>query len=259
MLRTLPVLVLAGALTARMIVPAATSSAQPVSPIVITVPDARLAACRQKLSSVLPIVADSRQGADGQVRPVARPPARALRAGLTAATRALDRRTRRGISCRRPQEGVRTMPCVSDLPIDLQERLGARDLIVFDAECVLCSGFFHFVLRHDHAGRFAFVTAQSSLGTTLYHALDLPTDAYETNLVLVGGRIHRHAGAFAAAMGALGWPWRLAACVGWLPGWLTRPAYLAVARNRYRLFGRHDTCLVPTPEVRDRFLAGGWT
>ncbi|WP_238367035.1 thiol-disulfide oxidoreductase DCC family protein [Mesobacterium pallidum] len=148
---------------------------------------------------------------------------------------------------------------VSDLPPDLQARLGGRDLIVFDGVCVLCSGFFRFVLRHDRAGRFAFVTAQSQLGTALYAALGLPTTEYETNLVIVEGRIHRHAGAFAAAMGALGWPWRLAAPIGLMPRWLTTPAYLLIARNRYRLFGRHDSCMVPPPDLRARFLAGGWS
>ncbi|GGL60209.1 thiol-disulfide oxidoreductase DCC family protein [Wenxinia marina] len=148
----------------------------------------------------------------------------------------------------------RPLARTADLPPDLRAALGARDLIVFDGECVLCSGFFRFMLRHDRAGRFSFATAQSPLGQALYRALGLPTDEFETNLVIVDGRIHGKLGAFAAAMGALGWPWRALSALRLIPAPLGDPAYRLVARNRYRLFGRYDTCLLPTPDIRARFL-----
>ena len=92
------------------------------------------------------------------------------------------------------------------VPEPLATLVGDRDLIVFDGECVLCSGFFRFMLRHDRAGRFCFATAQSPLGQSLYQALGLPKDNFETNLVFVDGRVYGHLDAFAAAMGALGAP-----------------------------------------------------
>ncbi|MEQ9242563.1 thiol-disulfide oxidoreductase DCC family protein [Roseovarius indicus] len=147
---------------------------------------------------------------------------------------------------------------LSDLPQDLRDRIAGQDLVVFDGECVLCSGFFRFMLAHDRAGRFRFATAQSPLGTELYTALGLSTEEYETNLVIVGGRIHEKLDAFAAAMRVLGWPWRGLSAVRVLPGWLKTPAYTAIARNRYRLFGRYETCMMPDAAVRARFLQGGW-
>ena len=143
---------------------------------------------------------------------------------------------------------------VADLPADLAARLTGRDVIVFDGVCVLCSGFFRFVLRHDRRARFGFATAQSPLGQALYRALDLPTDDFETNLVIVDGRVYQRLDAFAAAMRALGWPWAGLSALRWLPAALKDPAYHAIARNRYRLFGRTDTCLIPTPDLRARFL-----
>ncbi|MEM7491543.1 MAG: DCC1-like thiol-disulfide oxidoreductase family protein [Pseudomonadota bacterium] len=127
-------------------------------------------------------------------------------------------------------------------------------MIVFDGVCVLCSGFFRFVLDRDRAGRFRFVTAQSALGQAMYRDLGLPADVFETNLVIVDGRIHQRLDAFAAAMSALGWPWRALAVARVLPGPLKDWAYHRIARNRYRLFGRTETCLIPGPEVRGRFL-----
>ena len=148
------------------------------------------------------------------------------------------------------------MTRIEDLSPDLHGT--PRDLVVFDGVCVLCSGFFRFVLRHDRRRRFAFVSAQSALGTRLYEALGLPTDDYETNLVIVDGEIHQRLGAFFAAMRALGAPWGVLAPLRHLPDALLDPAYHALARNRYRVFGRTEACLVPTPDLRARFAPGGW-
>ncbi|WP_179379213.1 thiol-disulfide oxidoreductase DCC family protein [Jannaschia marina] len=132
--------------------------------------------------------------------------------------------------------------------------IGRHDLIVFDGVCVLCSGFFRLMTRIDRSGRFRFATAQSDLGQALYRDLGLPTDDFETNLVIVDGVIHQRLDAFAAAMRAVGWPWRALAVASWLPAMLKDPLYHAIARNRYRLFGRRDHCMVPSPELAARFL-----
>lgn len=150
------------------------------------------------------------------------------------------------------------MTPVTALPGDLQQALGDCDVIVFDGECVLCSGFFRFMLRHDKGGRFHFATAQSPLGTALYRALDLPTTDYETNLVVVGGRIFTRLDAFAAAMRALGGIWRVPALCRFLPGPIKHPLYHLIARNRYRIFGRYDACMIPDEQVKSRFLPTGW-
>ena len=150
------------------------------------------------------------------------------------------------------------MTPVSSLPDDLQKALGGLDAVVFDGECVLCTGFFRFVLRHDKSQRFAFACAQSPLGQDLYRALDLPTDEFETNLVIVNGLIYQRGDAFAHAMRALGWPWALSYPLVFVPGFIKDPIYHLIARNRYRLFGRYDTCLFPDDDLRARFLPGGW-
>ncbi len=147
---------------------------------------------------------------------------------------------------------------VSDLPEALRHRIHDQDLIVFDGECVLCSGFFVLMLRIDRAARFQFVVAQSELGHALYEALGLPTDDYETNLVMVDGRIHTHLDAFASAMQAVGGIWWMLSLCRFLPSPLKRFLYFRIARNRYALFGRRDTCLLPDAQVRARFLPDGW-
>ncbi|MGJ8627494.1 MAG: thiol-disulfide oxidoreductase DCC family protein [Sulfitobacter sp.] len=147
---------------------------------------------------------------------------------------------------------------MQNLPSDLASNQALQSLIVFDGECVLCSGFFRFMLRHDQPPTFKFATAQSSLGQSLYQALGLPKDNFDTNLIIVNGAIQGHLDAFAAAMVKLGWPWRVLGLLHWLPQWIKMPLYRLIARNRYRLFGRYDQCMIPDLETRARFVLGGF-
>ncbi|MEX0308159.1 MAG: thiol-disulfide oxidoreductase DCC family protein [Ruegeria sp.] len=132
------------------------------------------------------------------------------------------------------------------------------DLIVFDGECVLCSSFFQFILRHDRDERFRFATAQSPLGQQLYTRLNLPTKEFETNLVIVDGKAHQKLDAFAAAMQALPGAWRVLSLCRFLPSFLKNPLYRIIARNRYALFGRREMCLVPDSSLISRFAPDGF-
>jgi predicted DCC family thiol-disulfide oxidoreductase YuxK len=133
-----------------------------------------------------------------------------------------------------------------------------QDTIVFDGECVLCSGFFNFMLTRDTAQRFKFATAQSPLGQRLYGELGLPTRDFETNLVIVNGKVHQRLDAFAAAMKSLPGGWPVLSLCRFLPGWIKDPFYNSIARNRYKIFGRTQTCMVPDPDLRARFLPEGF-
>ncbi|MFG1377391.1 thiol-disulfide oxidoreductase DCC family protein [Xanthobacter autotrophicus] len=127
-----------------------------------------------------------------------------------------------------------------------------QDLIVFDGACVFCSGFARFMVRCDRKQRFRFVVAQSDTGRALYRRYGLDPDLMETNIVVVNRRAHLRMRAFAAAMGAIGWPWAVFQPLGWLPAGLTDRLYDVIARNRYR-FGRR-ACASPSPELRARLL-----
>jgi predicted DCC family thiol-disulfide oxidoreductase YuxK len=126
------------------------------------------------------------------------------------------------------------------------------DMILFDVTCIFCSGFARFMHRRDSAGRFRFVTAQSATGRALYLKYGLDPDDMTTNIVIVDGVAHTRMAAFAAAMRALGGPWRLAAWPGLLPRRLGDWIYDRIARNRY-VFGRRS-CAVPPPELKARLI-----
>jgi predicted DCC family thiol-disulfide oxidoreductase YuxK len=131
--------------------------------------------------------------------------------------------------------------------------------ILFDGVCNLCNGFVQFVIRHDAAGYFRFAALQSATGQALLAAhgqQDLASGATDPDSVIVveGGRVYTHSTAVLRIAGHLGGVWRLAA-VGWLLPRTWRDAlYRYVARHRYRWFGRQESCLLPTPALRGRFL-----
>jgi predicted DCC family thiol-disulfide oxidoreductase YuxK len=127
-----------------------------------------------------------------------------------------------------------------------------QDIIVFDVTCIFCSGFARFMHRRDIGHRFLFVTAQSDTGRDLYHKYSLDPDDMTTNIVIVDGVAFTKMQAFAAAMRALGGPWRLAAWPALLPRPVGDWIYDRIARNRY-VFGKRS-CPVPPPDMKARLI-----
>ncbi len=131
----------------------------------------------------------------------------------------------------------------------------AAPTIIFDGKCVLCSRFVQFVLRNDQRGRLRFLAAQTPLGEALYTHLALQTEDYETYVLLENGSARVKSDAALRIFALLGLPWSVT-CVGRLAPRFARDAFYDwVARNRLRWFGARDTCYVPTPAQRERFIA----
>jgi predicted DCC family thiol-disulfide oxidoreductase YuxK len=151
---------------------------------------------------------------------------------------------------RRKYYSYRDDPDVPDFPDE-------RPVIVFDGHCMFCSGWVKFVLKHDRRRRYRFVAAQTPLGDALYRHYGLDTRDYETNLLIEGGRAYfKSEGTIRMAAG-LGMPWSLVRVLNIIPRFILDPVYEFVARNRFRIAGRRESCYVPTAEERSRFLSSG--
>jgi predicted DCC family thiol-disulfide oxidoreductase YuxK len=129
-----------------------------------------------------------------------------------------------------------------------------KGLIVFDHKCIFCSSFIRFVFARDFVGLFLFTAAQSPLGQALYSHYGLDKTDFSTNLVIIDGVLHTKMDAFATVMRSLGLPWSLLAVVKVLPERLANATYDLIAKNKYRIFGRYETCLVPSRELRARVV-----
>ncbi|MBN8845373.1 MAG: DUF393 domain-containing protein [Sphingomonadales bacterium] len=127
-------------------------------------------------------------------------------------------------------------------------------VILFDAECILCSANAGFVLKHDRADYFLLASIQGESGATLALRHDLDPHDPTSLLVVDGTTVRRDSDAVLFIYEKLGWPWRLAGLLRIVPSFLRDPAYRWVARNRYRLFGKRSTCWIAPPEYRSRIL-----
>ena len=109
----------------------------------------------------------------------------------------------------------------------------AENLIVFDADCIVCSGFCPFHGQtHDRKTGFRFVSATSETGRRLYERFRLDPDLLETNIVLLDGRAYTKMASFAVAMKSAGWPWALLSVVDFLPRPLADWLYDRIARKQ---------------------------
>jgi predicted DCC family thiol-disulfide oxidoreductase YuxK len=130
-----------------------------------------------------------------------------------------------------------------------------RPVIIFDGECVLCSGSAQFVMRHDGRKVYRLLAAQTPLGRALYAHFDLDAQDYETMILLADGVAQLKSEAVIRIAEGLRLPWSLAAVFRVVPrSWRDR-LYGVLARNRLRLLGRREHCYVPAPSDADRFLA----
>ena len=127
-------------------------------------------------------------------------------------------------------------------------------IIVFDGECVLCSGWVRFLLRHDREARYRFAAMQTPVGRALLTEHGLDPDDPSSFLLLEGEAAWTDTDAIRRVVTGLGGVWCVAHVLAWIPGRLRDRIYRLVARNRYRWFGRNATCFLPSPEQRARFL-----
>ncbi|MEC7962583.1 MAG: DCC1-like thiol-disulfide oxidoreductase family protein [Pseudomonadota bacterium] len=131
-------------------------------------------------------------------------------------------------------------------------------VMVYDGECVLCDGFFQFVLKRDRKQQVRFVIGQSPLGQALFKNVGLPHENFTTILVFRDGKAFTKVDALAELVSGFGGLWRMARLIRLVPHVLKDPLYSLIARNRYRLFGRLDQCVVPDDALKARFLEGGF-
>lgn len=125
-------------------------------------------------------------------------------------------------------------------------------LILFDGVCVFCSRWVRFVIDRDPERRFRFVAIQSEPGRKLAARFGIDPEAPQTNAVILGGRIFFKSDAALTVLGALG-ATRSLRLLMVAPRALRDPVYDLIARNRYAIFGRTETCMVPSAEDRTRF------
>ena len=133
-------------------------------------------------------------------------------------------------------------------------------VVFYDGVCGLCSRLVQFVLKRDRRDRFRYAALQGVFaGEVLPRHGKNPGDLNTLYLLLDPGepseRILERGRAVLRILSLLGGPWKVAGGVfGILPTWFLDAVYRLVAKNRYRLFGKRESCLMPDPRHRAKFI-----
>ena len=135
-------------------------------------------------------------------------------------------------------------------------------LILYDGVCGLCNRLIGFVLPRDRQGVFRYAAIQSPTGRRILESFGRDPDLLDTIFVVTNYEaetpaLHSKSGAALFIAGALGWPWKLATVLRALPRPVLDWGYDRVAKSRYKIFGHTDTCMLPAPAFRSRFLDTG--
>lgn len=127
-------------------------------------------------------------------------------------------------------------------------------IILFDGVCCLCSSVVLFLIKRDKGAVFRFASLQSETGQALAQQCG-STGGLQTIVYLRNGECFRESSAVLRILRDLGGGWKCFYPLIFLPACIRDAVYRFVARNRYRLFGKMNECLVPTEEIRGRFLS----
>jgi predicted DCC family thiol-disulfide oxidoreductase YuxK len=139
-------------------------------------------------------------------------------------------------------------------------------VVLFDGVCNFCDASVNFIIEHDPKGYFKFAPLQSDEGRRLANQYGFESETAESNdpasdlipidsvILVEDGKAYTHSTAALKIIKRLGMPWSLMYAFMVVPKPIRDWAYKLFARYRYRLFGRKDQCMLPSPEVRARFL-----
>ena len=130
-------------------------------------------------------------------------------------------------------------------------------IVLFDGVCNLCVGSVQFLIERDPEARFRFAPLQSEVGERLVADCGLDPETMDSIVLVEEGHCHVKSDAVIRIGRHLGGVYRLLSAGRVLPRRLRNAVYDVVAARRYGWFGRKDQCMMPTPELRSRFLVEG--
>ena len=132
--------------------------------------------------------------------------------------------------------------------------MNKKPIILFDGVCNLCNGAVQFVIKRDPDGKFLFASLQSEEGKKLLQQFELPENDFSSFVLIEDDKV------FTRSTGALKVAKQLKGAIKLLYAFIIVPKFIRdavynwIARNRYKWFGKQNECMLPTPELKERFL-----
>lgn len=130
-----------------------------------------------------------------------------------------------------------------------------KKIILFDGVCNLCNGAVQFIIRRDKKDVFRFVALQSELGIEICHYIDVDQTKIDSIILYNPGVAYYYKSSAILEIGKdLGGLYSLVTIFKILPGKLRNYIYDFIAKNRYKWYGKKESCMIPTPELKAKFL-----
>ena len=129
-----------------------------------------------------------------------------------------------------------------------------QNILLFDGICNLCNRTVQFIIKNDPDNRFKFAALQYVKSHQLLQAYQLVNNQTDTVVYIKDGEVFLKSSAALELMKELGWPWKILYTFMIIPKPIRDFVYDQIAKRRYRFFGKRDTCMIPTIEIKDKFL-----
>lgn len=129
-----------------------------------------------------------------------------------------------------------------------------HSIILFDGVCNLCNDSVQFVIRRDSKNQFLFASLQSPEGIEILREYNLPSNKMNSFFLVENGKLYDKSTAALKVLRKLKGPWHLFYAFIIVPKFIRDGAYSWIAKHRYQWFGRKDECMIPTPELKAKFL-----
>lgn len=137
---------------------------------------------------------------------------------------------------------------------NIQEIIQQHDIVLFDEICVLCNGWAKFLMQYDPHARFKLASVQSTFGQEILKYYKMPTDRFDTMLVIKNAQVYYESTGFLKVIEELGFPFSCLRIGYFVPKVIRDFLYRRIALNRYRLFGTTDQCLLLSSQNKQHFL-----
>lgn len=129
-----------------------------------------------------------------------------------------------------------------------------RHIVIFDGVCNFCNGAVNFIIKRDPKGLFAFTPMQSELAQELMLKYQVPNIGVDALVLIKNDQCFVFSSAALEITKDLTGYWYLFRILTVLPRSIRDMFYKLFARHRYSLFGRQDTCMIPSENIRSRFI-----
>ena len=129
-----------------------------------------------------------------------------------------------------------------------------KPIILFDGICNLCNGAVQFVIKRDPAAIFSFASLQSDIGQQLLKKFDLPGNELNSFVLIQQDKSYTSSTAALKVAKQLKGPIKLLYGFIIVPVFIRNFVYRIIAANRYRWFGKRDSCMLPSVDLKERFL-----